>query len=138
MEGDHRSFRIAITEDRYVNPSVGGLDALAVLSASGWGVIQLPEASYPTSLKASMLIDVAEQSEEFWRRGYDVVLVGEQPGLVDALAAVGMPCPDQVVPADAEELAAFLRARPVPKASQLLPTPPATSWAEEDPRSERC
>jgi hypothetical protein len=42
--------------------------------------------------------------------------VGENDSLAGALAAVGVPVPDQVIPADAAELRAFLDARPVPAA----------------------
>ena len=65
MEGDHRSFRIALTSDRYVNPSPGELDGLAVLGEAGWGVMQLPPEDYPAELRRSMLLEVAEQAEEF-------------------------------------------------------------------------
>ena len=47
MERDERSYRVALTADRYVNPRPGGLDGLAVLAEAGWGVIQLPAEDYP-------------------------------------------------------------------------------------------
>lgn len=120
MEGDQRSFRIALTSDRYVNPPPGEVDGLAVLGEAGWGVIQLPAEDYPGELRRTMLIEVAEQAEEFWRRGYDVVLVGEDQDLVDALDAVAMVRPDQLVPASEAALSDFLRGRPVPEAAHLL------------------
>ncbi|HXY45603.1 MAG TPA: hypothetical protein VEH29_15560 [Acidimicrobiales bacterium] len=120
MEGDSRSFRIALTADRHVNPAAGDIDGLAVLTEAGWGVMQLPAEDYPVELGASLLREVAEQVEEFSRRGYDVVLVGERLGLAEALAAVGMPLPDQILPATGDDLRAFLAARPAPEASRLL------------------
>jgi hypothetical protein len=115
MDGDARSFRIALTADAYVNPPAGGLDGLAVLEQAGWGVMQLPDAAYPAEMTRRILADVAEQVQEFRRHGYDIVLVGERAGLDDALADVGLPVPDQVIPASAAELRQFLGARPAPR-----------------------
>jgi len=118
MEGDLRSFRITIVADRYVNPPAGGLDALAVLSATGWGAMQLPAEDYPLEVRAALLAEVAEQAEEFHRHGYDLVLVGSCDGLGEALGAVSMKVPDQVRPREAGELRAFLERRPPPQAGQ--------------------
>jgi hypothetical protein len=120
MEGDARSFRVALIADRYVNPPPGGLDGLAVLAEAGWGVMQLPPEDYPPDLVADMLAQVAEQAQEFSRHGYELVLVGECDELDAALAAVELVRPPQVVPADATSLADFLRTRPEPAASHLL------------------
>ena len=49
--------------------------------------------------------------EEFSRRGYGFVLVGERDGLAEALARVGVAVPDRIAPASAAELREFL-ARP--------------------------
>jgi hypothetical protein len=116
MERDERSFRIALTADRYVNPRPGGLDGLAVLAEAGWGVIQLPAEDYPEAVAERVLAEVAEQVAEFRRHGYELVLVGDCNGLAEALAAVGVAVPDQVIPATAAELRGFLGARPVPAA----------------------
>jgi hypothetical protein len=123
VKPDERSFRIALVCDRYVNPAPGGLDALAVLARAGWGAMQLPADDYPAEIAAPVLAEVAEQAEEFSRHGYDLVLVGARDGLAEALASAGVDVPDQVVPADAAELAAFLGSRPVPAASSW-------SWLE--------
>lgn len=117
-EGDRRSFRVALTSDRYVNPAPGGVDGVAAASRAGWGVMQLPPEDYPSEVAAALLREVAEQAEEFWRRGYDVVAVGDHVGLVEALAVLGMPPPDGIVPANSEELVAFLDGRPAPAAAR--------------------
>jgi len=116
MERDERSYRIALTADRYVNPEPDGLDGLGVLAEAGWGVIQLPAEDYPAAVADRILAEVAEQVQEFHRHGYDLVLVGENDKLAGALAAVGVAVPDQVVPASAAGLRAFLDARPLPAA----------------------
>ena len=115
MDGDARSFRIALTADAYVNPPPGGVDGLAVLDQAGWGVMQLPDAAYPAEMTRRILADVAEQVQEFRRHGYDIVLIGEQADLAAALADAGLPVPDQVIPASAAELRQFLGARPAPR-----------------------
>jgi len=43
---------------------------LAVLAAAGWGVMQLPDDGYPAEVARPLLAEVAEQVEEFTRRGY--------------------------------------------------------------------
>jgi len=121
MEPDERSFRIALTADRYVNPPPDGLDGLAVLAEAGWGVIQLPADDYPAAVAQRVLAEVAEQVREFSNHGYELVVVGEGGQLADALAKVGVPVPDQVVPSGPAELRAFLDARPVPAALSRLP-----------------
>src|SRR6266702_2855912 len=105
MDGDARSFRVALTADAYVNPPPGGVDGLAVLDQAGWGVMQLPDAAYPAEMTRRILADVAEQVQEFRRHGYDIVLIGEQADLAAALADAGLPVPDQVLPAGARNSA---------------------------------
>lgn len=117
MEGDERSFRVALVADAYVNPGEGGLDALEVLLDAGWGAIQLPPDGYPAEVAAALLEQVAEQAEEFSRNGYDLVLVGGRDGLAEALAAVGLSVPDALVPADEAALHGFLTGRPAPRAT---------------------
>jgi hypothetical protein len=116
MRPDERSFRIALAADRYMNPPPGGLDGLAVLADAGWGVIQLPAHDYPAEVARRVLAEVAEQVAEFSNHGYEIVVVGDSGSLADALAAAGVPLPDQVVPASPAELRAFLDGRPVPRA----------------------
>jgi hypothetical protein len=113
---DERSYRVALVADRYVNPQPDQLDGLAVLAAAGWGVIQLPDDGYPAEVARPLLAEVAEQVEEFSRRGYGFVLVGERDGLAEALALVGVAVPDRIVPASAAELREFLATQPVPPA----------------------
>lgn len=119
MEGDQRSFRVAVLEDRYVNPPDDGFDGLAVALEVGWGVIQLPPAEYGAAVTAPILAEVAEHVEEFSRRGYDIVLVGES-ARAEAFDALGIPPLDQISPSSADELARFLSARPSPPAASLL------------------
>ena len=85
---DERSYRVALVADRYVNPGPGQFDGLAVLAAAGWGAMQLPDDAYPAEVAGPLLAEVAEQAEEFSRRGYALVLVGERDGLAEALALV--------------------------------------------------
>jgi hypothetical protein len=114
---DQRSFRVALVADAFVNPTPGSLDAIAVLLDADWGVIQLPDANYPIKVAAPLLEQVAEQTEEFHRRGYDVVVIGRREGLAEALTRVGLPQPDHIDPSSAEELRDFLAARPKPRAA---------------------
>lgn len=116
-EPDSRSFRVALVADAYVNPPPGGLDVIAVLIEAGWGAVQLPADNYSNEIAAPLLEQVAEQTEEFHRRGYDVVIIGSRAGLDDALAALSVPRPDQISPTSAGELQAFLRKRPPPIAA---------------------
>lgn len=117
MERDRRSFRVALVADRYVNPPRGGLDGIAVLLEADWGAIQLPADRYPAEVVRPLLEQVAEQTEEFHRRGYDIVVIGGHPGLDEALASVGVPSPDRIEPANADELRDFLHRRPLPRAA---------------------
>ena len=112
MEGDERGFRIALVAAELLNPTDGGVDALAVLAGAGWGVIQLPAAWYPDDVAGPLLEHVAEEVEEFVRHGYDVVRVGDRAGLTEALARLGIDDPPAITPATPDALAAFLAARP--------------------------
>jgi hypothetical protein len=115
---DKRSFRVALVADRYLNPPPRGLDVIPILLEAEWGVIQLPADVYPREVARPLLEQVAEQTEEFHRHGYDVVVIGRRTGLKEALAAAGVPRLDQLVPINAGALQAFLRGRPSPRASQ--------------------
>jgi hypothetical protein len=116
VKPDERSMRVALVADRYVNPPPGGLDALAVLAPAGWGVMQLPSTGYPPDVVESVLAEVAGQAEEFSRHEYELVLIGDCPGLAEALAAVGLELPDQIIPSSAGQLGEFLATRPEPAA----------------------
>ena len=127
MEGDLRGFRVAVCADALVNPEPGGLDALAVCERAGFGVMQLPATWYPDDVAAGWLEQVAEQLDEYLRRGYAVVLVtpagdpaarGQREALAAALAAIGHALPPEFESdGDADALEAFLRAQPVPGAA---------------------
>jgi hypothetical protein len=108
--------RVALVADQYVNPPPGGLDALAVLAPAGWGVMQLPAPGYPPAVVEGVLAEVAGQAEEFSRHDYELVLIGDCPGLAGAFAAIGLALPDQIIPASAGQLSEFLAARPAPAA----------------------
>jgi hypothetical protein len=112
MDGDERGFRIALVASELVNPSDGGVDALAILAEAGWGVIQLPAAWYPDDVAGPLLEQVAEEVEEFARHGYDVVRVGDRAGLAEALSRLRVEDPPAITPASGRELSAFLAARP--------------------------
>ena len=128
MEGDQRGFRVAVCADALVNPEPGGLDALAVCERAGFGVMQLPATWYPDDVAAGWLEQVAEQLDEYLRRGYAVVLVTSRSATPrgDAArgarrrrsAAIGHALPPEFASdGDADALEAFLRAQPVPGAA---------------------
>ena len=108
MEGDARSFRVALVASGLVNPSPGGIDALAVLEQEDWGVLQLPAADYPDEVAAPLLDEVAEQTGEFARHGYRLAIVGACTGLDEALARHGVASLLRIEPSTADELRAFL------------------------------
>jgi hypothetical protein len=111
MDGDERSFRVALVAAELVNPAPGGLDALAVLERNGWGVMALPAGWYPDDVAAPLLEQVAEQVDEFARHGYDVVVVGARAGLDEALARLGRERPPSLAePRGDRELETFLHA----------------------------
>ena len=104
----------SLVADEFVNPPPGGIDGIAAAAQAGWGVVQLPADDYPAHVADRLLFEVAEQSEEFARHGYDIVLVGQREGLADALARVGLAVPDGIDPASTVQLKEFLDGRPSP------------------------
>jgi hypothetical protein len=112
VDVDERGFRVALVADELVNPGAGGFDALAVLRQEDWGAIQLPPAWYPAEVAAPLLEQIAEHADEFARHGYQLVLLGDRPGLNEALRRLGVDLPDASQPRSADELRAFLKARP--------------------------
>jgi hypothetical protein len=127
VDGDLRGHRVAVCADALVNPEPGGLDALAVCERAGFGVMQLPATWYPQDVAAGWLEQVAEQLDEYLRRGYAVVLVmrardaagtRQRKALAAALKAIGHDLPPEFKSTgDADALEAFLRAQPVPAAA---------------------
>jgi hypothetical protein len=109
MTTDSRGFRVAMVAGELLNPGEGGLDALAVLQAEDWGVIQLPAAEYPDDVAAPLLEQAAEHAEEFARHGYTLAVVGGHPGLEQALDAYGLRMPPVVEPKTPDQLRDFLR-----------------------------
>jgi hypothetical protein len=118
MERDARSFRVALVADQFVNPPPGGVDGIAAAAQAGWGVVQLPADDYPSQVAQRLLYEVAEQSQEFAKHGYDIVLVGHRAGLADALERVGLAEPDGIVPESPVQLREFLDSRPSPAAAR--------------------
>jgi hypothetical protein len=57
-------------------------------------------------------------NQEFSRRGYGLILVGERDGLAEALSNVGVAVPDRITPSSAAELREFLANQPVPAAAE--------------------
>ena len=108
MEGDLRSFRVALVAGELINPGADGVDALAVIEQEGWGAMQLPAADYPDEVAAPLLDQVAEQAEEFARHGYTLALVGNRAGLEQALARYGLAVPPAIEPDAADQLREFL------------------------------
>jgi hypothetical protein len=118
MERDARSFRVALVADQFVNPPPGGVDGIAAAAQAGWGVVQLPADDYPSQVAQRLLYEVAEQSQEFAKNGYDIVLVGQREGLTEALERVGLDEPDGIVPESPVQLREFLDSRPSPAAAR--------------------
>lgn len=108
MDADARGFRVALVQGELVNPSPGGVDALAVLEDAGWGAIQLPASDYPDDVAGPLLEQAAEQAGEFARNGYRLALIGRRGGVEAALARYGVAAPVSIDPGSAEELREFL------------------------------
>jgi hypothetical protein len=104
---DARGWRVALVAGELLNGETG-VDVLGVIEQDGWGAIQLPAAEYPDDVAGPLLEQVAEQTEEFARHGYQLVVVGGRDGLEDALAAYGISGLPQIDPASEDELRSFL------------------------------
>ena len=76
MTVDVRGWRMALLADALINPSAAARavlpDALAVLEAAGYGVLQLP----PEGEHSLLLAVTADQVAEYAHHGYAVVAVG--------------------------------------------------------------
>src|SRR5580692_2778703 len=74
MNGDVRGWRMALVPDALVNPRERAAlpDALGVLTACGYGVLQLP----PSDEHRLLLAVIADQVAEYAHHGYAVVAIG--------------------------------------------------------------
>ena len=76
MNGDARGWRIALVPDALINPGDRARaalpDALGVLEANGYGVLQLP----PPGEHGLLLAVIADQVAEYAHHGYAVVAIG--------------------------------------------------------------
>jgi len=78
---DYRSFKLAILADYFVNPSrYPGLPqetlVYDVLRDLGYGILKMPEISYPAENWSEYLEIVMDQVEEYIKRQYLVIAVG--------------------------------------------------------------
>jgi hypothetical protein len=78
VNGDARGWHVALVPDTLINPRDGGRamlpDALGVLTACGYGVLQLP----PPGEHGLLLAAIADQVAEYAHHGYAVVAIGVQ------------------------------------------------------------
>jgi hypothetical protein len=131
---DARGWRIALVPDTLINPRNKNRealpDALSVLDACGYGVLQLP----PEGEHGRLLAVIADQVAEYAHHGYAVVAVGmrgEAGGglhwrrLVSLLRHRGVAAPPRhlILPnvhaaAEGQRLAAFLSGYDVPAEEQ--------------------
>jgi len=76
VNGDARGWRVALVPDTLINPRTPARaalpDALGVLEASGYGVLQLP----PPGKHGLLLAVIADQVAEYAHHGYAVVAIG--------------------------------------------------------------
>ena len=76
MNGDARGWRMALVPDALVNRQPQGRaalpDVLGVLTACGYGVLQLP----PPGEHGALLAVIADQVAEYAHHGYAVVAIG--------------------------------------------------------------
>jgi hypothetical protein len=134
MTGDARGWRMALVPDALINPRNPARaalpDALGVLEANGYGVLQLP----PPGEHRLLLAVIADQVAEYAHHGYAVVAVavrGEPDGglhwrrLTSLLRHRGVtPPPRHVIrpdvdaAAEGQRFAAFLSGYDLPIAEQ--------------------
>jgi len=82
VTADARGWRMALVPDTLVNPperdGAAAPDALGILAACGYGLLQLP----PPGEHGLLLAVIADQVAEFAHHGYAVVAVGlkREPG----------------------------------------------------------
>jgi hypothetical protein len=82
MNTDARGWRIALMPDALINPRTPARaalpDALGILEAAGYGILQLP----PPGRHGLLLAVIADQVTEYAHHGYAVVAIGvrDEPG----------------------------------------------------------
>jgi hypothetical protein len=85
MSGDVRGWRVVLLPDALVNPRdrarEGAPDVLALLSAHGYGLLQLP----PTGEHGLLLAVIADQVAEYAHHGYAIVAIGMHGAAGDGL-----------------------------------------------------
>ena len=85
MNGDARGWRMALLPDALVNRQPQGRaalpDVLGVLTACGYGVLQLP----PPGEHGALLAVIADQVAEYAHHGYAVVAIGVRGEAGDGL-----------------------------------------------------
>ncbi len=78
MNADARGWRVALVPESLINSTDRGPaalpDVLGVLTACGYGVLQLP----PPGKHALLLAVIADQVAEYAHHGYAVVAIGER------------------------------------------------------------
>ena len=134
MKGDARGWRMALVPDALINPPTLARaalpDALGVLEAGGYGVLQLP----PPGQHALLLAVIADEVAEYAHHGYAVVAIGVhgEPGgglhwrrLAPLLRHRGMAPPprfslrpDADAAAERQRFAAFLAGHDLPMEEQ--------------------
>jgi hypothetical protein len=134
VNGDARGWRMALVPDSLINPRnperAALPDALGVLTACGYGVLQLP----PPGEHRLLLAVIADQVAEYAHHGYAVVAVGVREEQGDGLhwrrlapllrhRGVALPPrfslrPDEDGAAEAQRLAVFLSGYDLPVEEQ--------------------
>jgi hypothetical protein len=124
VSGDARGWRVALVPDALINPPAeasGALpNVLGILTACGYGLLQLP----PAGERGLLLAVIADQVAEYAHHGYAVVAIGVRGRPSDGLhwrrvapllrhRGVGLPPrhlirPDLGAAVEGERLAAFL------------------------------
>src|SRR6266700_1774324 len=111
MESDRRGFRIAVVANELVNDGTLAFDVLEVLERAGWGAILLPPNWYTDDVAGELLVQFAEDVEEFVRHGYELDCIGSCEALAEPLEQLGVQMPDSITPKSAAALSKFLRGR---------------------------
>jgi hypothetical protein len=78
VNADARGWRVALVPEALINPQDRGAaalpDVLGVLTACGYGVLQLP----PPGKHGLLLAVIADQAAEYAHHGYAVVAIGQR------------------------------------------------------------